>query len=339
MAHFAGRYERFEQLGRGHFARVYRAHDHNLGLDVALKLFKNGTDIDEATYEAKTLIAVRGPHILPVLNADKYQDVPFIVTEIAPAGTTADQIGPHGVVPALAIRWIRDALVGLSVCHQHRLLHRDVKISNIFLRTEDEALLGDLGLAAAVDANGYADPHGFYSIRAPEAYSDGRVDVRSDLYSVGHALYHLLSGADPFYRASEALTKNAVMQNKYEPLRHVAPHVPRTLAKRVAKALALDPADRYASSMEFHSALADFDAFPISWSRIPAHPGHDRCWFGANLVHGLDVSVCVTRASSGFEIETRKVGGANHRIAGGCGRAANEGALGVFLRRNFDRLD
>ncbi len=257
MALFANRYEQKDLLGRGYFSKVWRAHDKNLGIDVALKLLKNGTQIDDATYEAKKLMLLRGPHILQVLNADKYQDIPFIVTYIAKAGSAESKANGLGVAPAQAIGWVRDMLIGLDVCHSAGLLHRDVKASNIFLESWDEALLGDFGLVAQMDGRGTAEAHGLWSIRARRCYTANRASVRSDIYSSGLALYTLLTGADPFWRATEAETIAAVKTRDYQRIRDVAPHTPRVLAMRIERAMADDPNDRYATADEFHRALGD----------------------------------------------------------------------------------
>jgi eukaryotic-like serine/threonine-protein kinase len=336
LALFANRYEQKDVLGRGHFGRVWRAFDNNLGLNVALKLFKNGTDIDDATYEAKKLMLLRGPHILPVLNADKYQDIPFVVTYIAEAGTADTQANGLGVSPAKAISWLRDMLVGLDVCHSHRLLHRDVKASNIFLRSIDEALLGDFGLVAEMDVNGNAPAHGFWSIRAPECFVTDEASVLSDIYSAGLSLYQLLAGFDPFIRTSEADTIAAVKARDYRRIREEAPHTPRVLAMRLEKAMADNPADRYQSAAEFHAALGDLRAFPVAWSRRAPHPGHHQCWNGRNRGSGQDLIVCVTIDGLGFRYETRKATGSQQRVLDACGSAADEQKLRVALRRVFD---
>src|SRR5205823_6348398 len=131
---------------------------------------------------------------------DRYQDIPFIVTHVAEAGSAEAAAKGLGVTPATAITWVRDLLIGLDVCHAAGLLHRDVKISNIFLRSSEEALLGDFGLVAEMNSDGTAEAHGFWSIRAPECLATNRASVRSDIYSAGLASYQLLTGFDPFLR-------------------------------------------------------------------------------------------------------------------------------------------
>jgi serine/threonine-protein kinase len=271
VALFANRYDRKERLGKGHLSTVWRAFDQNLGIDVALKVFRTGTDISMATDEAQRLMAMKGRHVLPVLNADHYQDVPFIVTYIAEAGTADDRAKGRGVSPSRAISWVRDALVGLSVCHDYGFLHRDVKGSNIFLKSDDEAELGDFGLVAKMDAGGTAPPHGLWTVRAPELFAGQPATIRSDVYSTGLALYQLLAGFDPFWRSTEAESIAAVKARDFTRIRDVCPHVPRVLAMRIEMAMADDPTQRYGSAMALHSALGEIRHLPITWARSEPH--------------------------------------------------------------------
>lgn len=325
-----------ERLGVGAYGEVYRAYDHNLGREVALKLYRDRTSIDEAVYEAHKLTEVRGPNILPVVNADKYNDIPYIATELAVGGTVADATPATGVSPILAVRWVRHLLVGLGVCHRHNLLHRDIRLSNVFLRSADEALLGDFGVAGEMDSLGRTPPHGFPSIRAPEAYTAGFLTVASDIYSAGHALYHLLTGSDPFLRSTPNEMVEAVRAQTLARVRDAAPHVPRTLAMRVERAMSTDPWKRFQSAGEFHDGLADVVAIKIDWLRIAAHPGHYACWYGRHLLGGMDMGLCVTRSDNSFEIETRKAGGTRRRVARGCKWVRDDRQLRISLRDIFD---
>src|SRR5262245_54933695 len=118
MPHFANRYERSRELGRGGYGVVWLATDHHLERSVALKLFGRNQNVF-AYREAQFLTALESPHVLRVFNADSYQDIPYMATEVAPLGSAEDRIGANPGVPAdVAIRWIRHLLVGLGLCHR-----------------------------------------------------------------------------------------------------------------------------------------------------------------------------------------------------------------------------
>ena len=107
------------------------------GGDLALKLLSGGEET-VVVREAHVLAGLKSPHILRVSNAGISQDIPFIATDIAPMGSAEDQIVRGvGVQPELAVRWVRQALIGLHLCHRRNILHRDITPANIFLDSHD----------------------------------------------------------------------------------------------------------------------------------------------------------------------------------------------------------
>lgn len=336
---FANRYEIVDRLGSGGFGEVYRARDLHLNnMEIALKLYKPQNGLDPAIFEASILTLLEGPHVLKIRNADIYQDVPYIATDIAPGGSADLRSRPNGVLPALAILWVRHLLIGLGVCHAAGLIHRDVKAANLFLNNDDEGLLGDPGVAAHADQDATADVHGTLSCRAPELWVGGRCSASSDIYAAGLCLYQLFSGQNPY----DALptfdaVRDAVIGRQLPPLRDLAPHVPRALATRVQKAMAFDPADRYPSATSFHDALADLPKLRWGWRRVLPHPGHAACWTADQLQGGLGRTVCAIGGPAEFEIEMRKFGGTNARVLAHCHQGVQRARLMVVLRKLFDR--
>lgn len=335
MPLFARRYERKRQLGSGEFSDVWLAHDQNLKTEVALKVLKNGAPIDDAIYEGSTLMALRGEHILPILDANIYQDIAYIVTHVVAGGTAERRARPRGVDSSTAIAWTRDLLVGLDVCHSHGLLYRDVRLNNLFLQNDDKALLGDMGLAHMMDANQEAPAAGHWAIRAPEAYAEGKVSIRSEVYSAALALLHLLIGRNPLHRATEAETMAAAAAGDYGRVRDHAPHVPYELSRPIEKALAIDPNERFGSVMEFHAALGGIREMRIDWCEVEPHEGHTRCWLGTSRTAKQDLSTCVIRAQNAFSIEVRKTT-EGRRVIDLCHSAVKQRDLPVRLRGVFD---
>jgi len=333
-----GRYRCEAVLGSGSYGDVWRAWDGHLGRYVALKLLHKDEPLAFATREAIALTALEGPHVLRVLNADRHEDIPYLATEIVEGGTAQDRVGTFGVPCHLAVRWARHALVGLGVCHRRQLLHRDVKPANIFLASDDEALIGDFGVVAALDTDGTTSVAGTWGIRAPECWTLGRMTTSSDLYSVGVALFVMLTGTFPFVGATETEVGASVLAQKHPKLRDLAPHVPLALAKRVQRAMAVDPNDRYQTAEEFHEALGEPDKDQRIWRRVGVHDTHEKCWVSGPTATRAAVHVCVTRSENGFAIEARRSSGSKTRILSGCATAQNEAALAVALRRIFTHL-
>ena len=338
VAEFAGRYDLLDELGTGSNGTVRRALDRHLNREVAIKLYEHGAQLGVATREAQILVALEGPHILRVFNADKYQDVPYIATEIAAMGSAADHLTARGIRPELAVRWVRHALVGLNVCHARGLIHGDIKPGNIFLQNDELAQLGDFGTAEVMDTTGHTPSRGTWAIRAPECFSAGRMTIASDIYSAGLALYTLLSGSNPFDLGTHPELRDAIVNGRRPPLRDLAPHVPRSLVNRVDRAMEVKPTQRYASAAAFHWDLGRFSYKGRLFGPTAPHPGHDRCWFGAMPNGKAGVQVCVIASDGGHDVEVRRTGGASTRIRERCAQGLSAKQLLVHLRRTFDTL-
>jgi len=292
---FDDRYRLQELIGQGGFGEVWKAIDtyrsNGPVLEthtVALKLITT-RDRGATWQEASILTALKSDHILEVNNADIYVDVPYIDTDLA--ATSLDKRAmPLGAEPEQAVGWMRRALRGLELCHQHRLLHRDVKPGNIFLTHSGSAKLGDFGNVTLMDADGRAAVGGDHLIWAPEFFKGASASVASDIYAAGVTLYAVLAGRMPYTGFKQlADLAEAIVRGAHQPLRDIAPHVSMALADKVKTAMSLNPADRYTSAAEFDIALA---IHPRSRRFIPTpvHPGHLRCWTAVGK--GADVHVC-----------------------------------------------
>jgi len=328
---FARRYETSTYLGGGGFGSVWQATDQRQAQEVALKLFKPGNHPSFAFREAQALTALGGPNVLRVHNADVYQDVPYIATELAALGTTADRVSDgRGVRPDLAILWTRHMLQGLAVCHAAGLLHRDVKPANVFLRREDLAQLGDFGLVEPLGHHGSTPVAGTPVYLPPEAYLNNEMTVASDIYMAGLTLWFLLTGDHPFSRLSLIDLPAAVTRGVTVRIRDVAPHVPRPVALVAERAVAVDPSQRFEGSGEMNSALARTQ-YGTLWMEVVPDAGVVRQW--ANPERGLVVRLTQVNARR-FLVDTRHARSGN-RVRPHCEQLA-QGQVAVFLRRVFD---
>ena len=244
---------------------MYRVRDIKLGRELALKLLRVPQE-GLAVREAHWLTALESPHILRVFNAGVHNDVPFLATDIATMGSTEDHLVEGvGVPPERAVRWVRQALIGLGLCHRRNILHRDLTPANIFLDSHDRALLGDFGAAENMDADGTAAAAGNQRCRAPEGYR-GRVTTSSDLFSAGVALWRLLTGRWPFEASTE--DQMAILMNRGGlRVREEAPHVHRSIADVVESALDPDPACRPATADAMADLLAGTKTHAKNWVR------------------------------------------------------------------------
>jgi serine/threonine protein kinase len=336
---FDGQYELLEKLGSGQFGEVWKAKDQRLDRVVALKLL-NDPDEDAAWKEGQRLTELKSPHILPIYNAGLAIDVPYLVTEYAPGRTVADLITPAGIAPRRAVEITRAVLRGLELAHQRRILHRDVKPSNIFRRANGDAQLGDFGAAAIMDSNDSAKGYGDLDIRSPEVLKGGRLTATSEVYSAGVTLWAMLVGRLPIEfdpTAGFAPHKAAVAAGVAD-IRDAAPGVSLTLAKVVRTACAVSPKQRYATVAKFDDALGRVKEVSADVVALPSHAGHRDCWEVRRLSDGHLHTVCVeVSAGGGIEVVTRHAVSGN-RVTKLSRATRNERAVLVALRRAFDAL-
>jgi eukaryotic-like serine/threonine-protein kinase len=336
---FDDQYELLDDLGSGKFGEVWKALDLRLSRIVALKLLKD-SDEDAAWQEGQRLTELKSPHILPIYNAGLAIDVPYLVTEYAAKGTLADLISPAGISPRRAVEITRAVLRGLELAHQRRVLHRDVKPGNIFLRANGDAQLGDFGLAAIMAADGSAKGHGDLDIRAPEVLKGGRLTATSDVYSAGVTMWAMLVGGLPFQfdPTTGFASHKAAVAAGVPDIRDASPCVPLTLAKVVRKACAVKPKERYATVADFDNALSRLKVLSADAVPVPAHSGHRNCWEIHRRSDGHIHTVCVEVSAAGdIEIVTRHRASCL-RVSDLCRTVRTETAVRIALRRAFDSL-
>src|SRR5690606_6895751 len=161
--------------------------------------------------------------------------------------------------PRRAVRFIRDAAAGLDHAHEKKIVHRDVKPSNLLVSTvegEERVLVADFGIARILDEEitvasaseaAHRDDTRELTLEyaAPEQFVDSQPDRRSDIYSLGATLYRLLTGSLPYpNRPRQALIDAHLREPAPVPSR-VRPELPKAFDAVIAKAMAKDPADRY----------------------------------------------------------------------------------------------
>lgn len=175
--------------------------------------------------------------------------------KLAPAiGTAKTARFAATVVARLGIQ----AAEALDHAHQHGVLHRDVKPGNLILDSKGNLWVTDFGLATAMDPDHLTrsgEIAGTMQYMAPEHFSDGHIDARSDIYSLGITLYELLAGRPPFDAAQPGPLMRKIVAGDIPPLRQVASGVPRDLETIVAQAIAPEPKHRYPSAGELAEDL------------------------------------------------------------------------------------
>jgi serine/threonine protein kinase len=311
------RYEILDHIGDGTSGSVYRVKDDNLGAVMALKLL-NPTAGEPATWdEAQALKRLESPYLLKVHNADVdvVADVRYITMPYIANGDLYRTVRAKPVEPRVALRWASNLAHGLHRIHAGSMLHRDVKPANGFLSNAGDALLGDLGMAVQMEPDGTTGPNGTFVTVAPEVLGNGgRCSVRSDVYSLAATTFFLLSGQYPVdTRGDTAVVARRVKQGDRRRLREVAPHVTQSVATAVEKGLAFNPADRYASALDFANQIGYAKCHKRAWRLISDHASHTLCLEGAPGRLTKGVTICSVPAGGLWNIEITKEGGRRSR--------------------------
>jgi serine/threonine-protein kinase len=268
-----GRYIVRRRVGMGGFARVYRALDPELEVEVAVKLLKPELATDAITVErfrreASTAARLRHPHVITVLTVGRL-DEPF---DGAPAGTpylVMDYL-PHSLAERLTsarvlpedelLRVGEEVARGLAYAHQHGVVHRDVKPDNILFAADGRAVVTDFGIARAVqgDASGASRQVvlGTPSYFSPEQARGLPLDGRSDVYALGVTLYQAATGTLPFPGDDWYGVMCRHVEETPEAPRVHNPALSAVTEALVLRCLAKAREDRFASADELAGALA-----------------------------------------------------------------------------------
>ena len=243
----------------GGMAVVYKAEDAILGRTVALKTLRQSY-AEELSFqrrfkqEARAMASLDHPRILRVYDISQDGDTPFIVVECIEGedvGSRLSQLDRMDVGTAL---WIVEQLLeALSYAHARGIIHRDIKPSNVML-TEDTIKVADFGIARIVEESRDDEAEageviGSARYMSPEQLTGRRATPRSDIYSVGILLYHLLTGEPPFSGDTKSVARQQLHREPLPP-RRLNRKIPAALEASILRALSKDPSERFASADE-----------------------------------------------------------------------------------------
>ena len=250
----ADRYEVIDKVGSGGMSDVYRAKDHILGRDIAIKILKqefseDATFVAKFRTEAQSAAGLEHPNIVNIYDVGSENGMYFIVMEYVEGITLKTYIEKKGQLNfkeaiSIAIQVGR----GIEAAHQKGIIHRDIKPQNIIISTEGKVKVTDFGIARAASSNTiHADVMGSVHYSSPEQARNGFVDGKSDIYSLGIVMYEMVTGRVPFDGDNTVAIAIQHLQEEMVAPSAYAPDLPISLEKIILKATMKSPDRRYAT--------------------------------------------------------------------------------------------
>jgi eukaryotic-like serine/threonine-protein kinase len=264
----AGRYRLLGRLGSGGMADVWCAEDSLLNRRVALKFLhprfaQDEQFVERFRREASAAAGLQHPNIVGVFDRGTVDGAHYIAMEYVEGASLKDLI-QRGLSVGEAVEIVRQVLAGVKYAHDHGIVHRDLKPQNVLVDSEGRARVTDFGIAraGASEITQTGSVLGTAQYLSPEQAQGLPVTAASDIYSIGVMLYEALTRQVPFDADSPVTVALKQVSERPRPPSELNPAVSRALDGVVMRALAKDPANRFASAEEFSQALDAAEADP-----------------------------------------------------------------------------
>ncbi|MFQ5695668.1 MAG: protein kinase, partial [Terriglobia bacterium] len=260
-----GRYEILDELGQGAMGVVYKAYDPTVRRIVAVKtvrLAAGGAEREELVrrlrQEAQAAGQLEHPNIVTIYDAGEAEGMFYLTMQFVKGPTLAELMRDRALLPVKQILLLMDQVCeGLHYAHERGIVHRDLKPSNILVARDGLVKIVDFGIAKIVEVGTTKAGAilGTPSYMSPEQAQGGRVDRRSDIFSLGTMLYEVLTGEKAFPGNTPTAIIYKIVNEEPIPPRMIEPGIEPGLEKVVRKALTKNPLARYQTCREMQADL------------------------------------------------------------------------------------
>jgi serine/threonine-protein kinase len=262
-----GRYIILDRIGSGSMGRVYKARHPLMDRTVALKIIapeiaSNERVVARFQREMKLVGRLDHPNVVRAFDADQFHRVLYIVMEYVPGHSLGDRLKKGPIPPMEMIEYASQAALGLAHAHEQGIVHRDIKPSNILLSRDGRIKILDLGLGVLMEADAsstFATADGIavgtVDYMSPEQACGRDVDGRSDVFGLGCAMYHLMTGRLPFPGSSPIERLGKRLSGRHVPITEYIPDLPSNVVRLLDKMMAHKPHERFSSATELAEAL------------------------------------------------------------------------------------
>ncbi|MCY8706844.1 hypothetical protein [Bacillus phage SPbetaL6] len=250
----------------GKNSTVYIAYDPQLDTDLVIKKINKSefSKVEDYFAEAQMLYATQHPNIMPIKYASQDHNHIYIAMDFMKKGSLNSLIDKRYLTPREIIKISLEFLSGVHFMHAKRLIHFDIKPTNILINNANKAIVTDFGTSKYLNDYGFAHPEKLYALHIPpENFNFGRFSFFSDIYQAGLTIYRLCNGNKFFNEQIRELNittgqelAEAIAANKFPNKKKYLPHIPKELRKIISKSLSINVEDRYQSILDMMNDLA-----------------------------------------------------------------------------------